>query len=94
MLRRYLLDEDAVDAFLVWWQAGIPALREKEGFTIEWAYLDRDNATFTWAISHSGDRSAFDEAEARYLALPDRAATIATAPPLKEMSVGYVERVR
>jgi len=94
MLRRYRLASGTADAFLAWWSAHIPPLREAAGFRIEWAYLDREQETFTWAITHPGDRSAFEAAEAVYAALPERVEAIAVAPPLDEASIGYPERVR
>jgi hypothetical protein len=94
MLRRYLLEEGGGDAFIAWWTAHIPALREAAGFTIEWAYLDRQQHTFTWAISYPGDIPDFKAADARYVANPDRDAALAVAPPLRDVSVGFPQRVR
>ncbi|MBL5972708.1 MAG: hypothetical protein D3X82_02745 [Candidatus Leucobacter sulfamidivorax] len=93
MLRRYLLGPGTADEFLAWWLPRIPPLRERAGFTIEWAYLDREAETFTWAISHPGDEAAFRAAEEVYTADPERAAAIAVAPPLREASVGFPERI-
>ncbi len=94
MLRRYLLAAGTADEFLSWWSSRIPALRERAGFAIEWAYLDREAETFTWAISHPGDEAAFRAAEEAYAADPERAAAIAVAPPLVDVSIGFPERVR
>ncbi|MBO1902707.1 hypothetical protein J4H92_12195 [Leucobacter weissii] len=94
MLRRYELAPGTAEEFGSWWSAHIPALRERAGFAIEWAYLDAEHEAFTWAISHPGDREAFLRAERAYEADPDRAAAIALAPPLRSAAVGFPERLR
>lgn len=94
MLRHYDLAEGTSERFLSWWSSHIPALRERGGFTIEWAYLDRDRETFTWAISYPGGEADFRRADAVYEADPEREAAIAVAPPLRRASVGFPQRVR
>lgn len=67
-LRRYAINAQRADEFLSGWAAKIPALRQASGFTIEFAYLDRENGFFTWAVSTPGDRAAFEAAEQAYYA--------------------------
>lgn len=94
MIRRYDLEPGTGERFLQWWSQSIPPLRERSGFTIEWAYLDREHEIFTWALSYPGDAEAFRSANAVYEALPEREAAIAVAPPLAGVAVGFADRVR
>lgn len=94
MLRRYTLTPGTADEFLDWWAAHIPPLREAAGFAIDAAYLDREHETFTWMLSHPGDRAAFEAADSAYAADPARAAAIAIAPPLVDATIEFPERVR
>jgi|GEM_PF-3188648 len=93
MLRRYTLAPGTADEFLAWWRSHIPALRERAGFTVEWAYLDRTGGTFTWALSHPGDESTFRAADAAYARDPRRDAALVLAPALVDVAVGFPERV-
>ena len=93
MLRRYRLAPGTVDEFMGWWTSSIPQLRAESGFTVDAAYVDREAETFTWVLSYPGDRAAFDAADALYSARPERAAAIAVAPLLIDVSVEFPERV-
>ncbi|GGH33417.1 NIPSNAP family protein [Microbacterium album] len=93
MLRRYRLADGTADEFVAWWRARILPLRAAAGFRVDWAYLDRENETFTWMVSYPGGRADFEAAEDTYSSSPERAAAIAVAPPLRDASVGYPERV-
>lgn len=73
-LRRYSLDPARIDEFGPGWGARIPALRQKYGFVIEFAYLDRAASTFVWAVSTAGDRDEFLLREAEYYASPEKEA--------------------
>ncbi|MBX3195695.1 MAG: hypothetical protein KF727_11440 [Microbacteriaceae bacterium] len=93
MLRSYLLQPAGADEFLAWWRPRIPPLRERYGFRIEFAHLDREHDRFVWALSYPGSRAAFEAADAVYSADPDRAAAMALAPPLRDSVVGFIEPV-
>lgn len=82
-LRRYKLPTDAAeqDRWVEWWRTLRPA-REQYGFTILFAYLDREAAEFVWAVSTEGD---LDAAEATYMASPERAALFAVPKPAIEI---------
>lgn len=73
-LRRYRLDPARIDEFAPGWAARIPALRTKYGFHIEFAYLDRAESTFVWAVSAPGDRDEFLRLDAAYYASPEKEA--------------------
>lgn len=93
MLRHYVLSPGTTEEFQAWWSTNIPELRKRMGFTVEWAYLDREGETFTWAITYPGDEATFRAAEEEYTAHPERAAAIAVAPPLISASVAFPERI-
>jgi hypothetical protein len=89
-LRRYQLVPEEVDAFVAWFPT-VVAAREKYGFRVEFAYLDRERNEFTWAVSHDGD---FDAVFEEYNVSPERAAAFEGQPKrVAEMQVGFVERV-
>lgn len=93
MLRHYTLTPGTADAYIEWWRTHIVPLREAWGFTVEWAYLDRESSTFTWTLSYPGDEEAFRAREAEWAVHPDRAAALAVAPPLVSATVGFPERI-
>jgi hypothetical protein len=89
-LRRYTIAEDQMDRMVAWFPSIIPA-REKYGFRIEFAYADRGNNQFVWAVSHDGD---FDAALAEYNDSPERkAAFVGFESPVTDMTVGMVDQV-
>lgn len=73
-LRRYSLDPARIDEFGPGWASRIPALRQKYGFSIEFAYLDRAASTFVWAVSTAGDHDEFLRREAEYYSSPEKEA--------------------
>lgn len=89
-LRRYELVPGEVDDFVAWFPAIIPA-REKYGFRVLFAYLDREHDEFVWAVSHDGD---FEAALETYNASPERAAVFAGQPQrVAKMYLAYVDPV-
>jgi hypothetical protein len=68
LLRRYHIKPGHWEEFMAMWLP-ITVIRQRFGFTIEFAYEDREQNIFTWAISHPGD---LDEVSARYYADPER----------------------
>lgn len=79
-LRRYELVDGVLDDFVAWFEARIVPAREAEGFTIEFAYADREVNQFVWAVSVPGDAAAFTAVEETYLASDSRAAAFAGEP--------------
>ncbi len=86
-LRRYELHQDLVEDFLVWWSERLVPARVAHGFEIEFAYIDRETAEFTWAVSVVGDADRFGSVEAGYLASPEREAAFAGTPAWTVTSV-------
>src|SRR3954451_10932033 len=72
-LRRYHLKPDLVDEFLEWWADRLRSPREAYGFTVESAYLNREAAEFTWAVSAEGDAEEFARLERLWMESPERA---------------------
>lgn len=67
-LRRYEVVEGGLDR-LVEWFPKIVSVREKYGFTVNFAYADRETNQFVWSVSHPDD---FSGAEAVYNDSPER----------------------
>jgi len=61
--RRYVLKPEMAEEFVAWYQAGVPAIRARFGFTVEWVVLDRERLAFDWLVSHPGTRDDFRAAE-------------------------------
>lgn len=95
-LRRYTLAPGKADEFLARWEAHIPALRSQFGFAIKFAYLDRENGVFVWAVAHAGDREAFLAAEKAYYDSPERARQVGGGKPdtLQRVEFGFADVVR
>lgn len=72
-LRRYNLKPDLVEDFLTWWPSRLVPARAAFGFTVESAYLNREAAEFTWAVSAEGDADEFVRLEQAWMASPERA---------------------
>lgn len=68
LLRRYFIKPGHWEDFLSMWHP-ITLIRQRFGFTIEFAFEDRELNIFTWAITYPGD---LDEVSARYYADPER----------------------
>jgi antibiotic biosynthesis monooxygenase (ABM) superfamily enzyme len=71
-LRRYNLKPHLVDDFLAWWPSVLVPARAAYGFTVESAYLNRETAEFTWAVSAEGDVDEFRRLEQAWMASPER----------------------
>ncbi len=70
-LRDYRIKPGHLDDWIAGWQNGIVPLREREGFLIVGAWVDRAHERFVWVVAYSGE-DGFASAEARYHALPER----------------------
>ena len=89
-LRRYELVSGEMDGFLEWFPR-IVAVREQYGFTVEFAYADRENNEFVWAVSHPGD---FEAAFEVFVNSPERAAAFEGQPTrVGEIHLAMVETV-
>lgn len=87
-LRRYEMVPGTMDAFLAWFPQVIP-VRAQYGFTVLFAYADRERDEFIWAVSHDGD---FEAAVAAYTDSPARAAVFKDQPErVANAHVSFVE---
>jgi hypothetical protein len=75
-MRRYEIDPALVDDWLAFFERLTP-VRAQFGFRLLSAYLDRANSEFTWIVEHD---QPFAEAEAVYMASPERATMFAGQP--------------
>ena len=92
-LRRYDVEPGRMADFLAWFPALAP-VRGQYGFRLLFAYADEVNDTFTWAVEHDGDESAFRAGEATYNASAERAEVFETFPRcIPRMEVGFVRDV-
>ncbi|MEV7340078.1 NIPSNAP family containing protein [Streptomyces sp. NPDC093544] len=90
-LRRYEIVPGELDAFVDWWRATMPALRTKAGFTIEFAYVDKDAGEFVWAVSVPGTVEDFARVDAAYRTSEDRRSVFAGLPErVAKAHVGFV----
>lgn len=75
---------------MVEWFPNIIPVREKYGFTVNFAYADRDTNQFVWSVSHPD----FEEAEKVYGNSPERTAAFeGFESPVTEMYVTMVDEV-
>lgn len=90
-LRRYdIADKAGLDRLVAWFPKLIP-VREKYGFSVDWAFADYEHLQFIWSVSHDGD---FDAAMVEYDPSPERAEAFAGFDnPITGMKVGFVDRV-
>ena len=90
-LRRYTIaDEAGLDRLVAWFPKLVP-VREKYGFTIEFAYADYENLQFVWAVSHEGD---FEAAMEIYNPSPERTEAFdGFDNPIVEMYLAFVDPV-
>lgn len=87
-LRRYEVDPERLDDLVAWFPK-IVKVREQYGFTVDFAYADRQNSQFVWAVSHPGD---YDAALAEYEKSPERAAAFeGFVSPVTKMHLAMVE---
>ncbi len=92
-LRRYELMPGVMDDFVAWFPRIVPA-REAYGFSVLFAYADRERNEFVWAVRHDGDQAAFEAAVETYNASPERAAAFEGQPPrVGAMHLAFVEDV-
>jgi hypothetical protein len=71
-LRRYDVKPHLLDEFLAWWTSTLVPARAAFGFTVESAYLNRETAEFTWAVSADGDADEFGRLEQVWMTSPER----------------------
>jgi hypothetical protein len=89
-LRRYEVAEGGLDRLVEWFPKIIP-VREKYGFTVNFAYADRETNEFVWSVSHPGDFSA---AEAEYSTSSERTEAFEGFDnPVTELHVTMVDEV-
>ncbi len=79
-LRRYKMVDGIWDDFHPWWHDNVVPVREKFGFTVDFAYRIDETDEFIWAVSVTGDADDFERAEQAYLASDDRARIFADRP--------------
>lgn len=92
--RRYKVIPERLEQFVSWWPQA-KAAREAAGFRVLFAYVNRSDNEFVWAIEHDGDLSAFEAALERFRASPERAAAFVDDPRswLAEMHEQFVDDV-
>lgn len=90
-LRRYTVADEAGLERLSAWFPNIVAVREKYGFTVDFAFADKENLQFVWSTSHPGD---FDSALEVYNDSPERTAAFeGFESPVTNMVVAMVDQV-
>jgi hypothetical protein len=75
-LRRYTIAEGRFDDFLVFWR-GLVLIREQYGYAVLFAYADRVNHQFVWAVEHP---DPLEVADPIYNASPERTEHLKTNP--------------
>ena len=90
-LRRYEIAEGRLDDMVAWFPGIIP-VREKFGYSVDFAYAVRDTNQFVWAVSYPGSVEDFEAALGEYNDSPDRAALFAGfESPVTSMHVAFVD---
>jgi hypothetical protein len=64
-LRDYRIRHGQMDAWIAGWKSAVVPLREKAGFHLIGAWVDRQNDRFIWLIGYAGDGD-FETANNRY----------------------------
>lgn len=72
-LRRYLVQPTEMDTWIEEWSREVIPLRERFGFSVEGAWVQRDENRFVWILSYDGPEG-FEAANDRYYASPARLA--------------------
>lgn len=72
-LRRYQIKPGELERFVEYWDLVVPA-RQKYGFEVLFAFVDRSANQFVWAVSHEGSDDEFDASEKRLMESPEGAA--------------------
>jgi hypothetical protein len=73
-LREYRITAGQLDRFVEEWTAQLAPLRRAIGFTTPDAWTVPDEDRFIWLLAHPGDWDAFEAADRRYFASPERKA--------------------
>jgi hypothetical protein len=73
-LRDYRIRRGELDRFVGEWQAQLAPLRRVCGFEIPNAWTVPEEDRFVWLLVHPEGWEAFEEADARYFASPERKA--------------------
>ena len=73
-LREYRITAGQLDRFVEAWSSQLAPLRRAIGFTIPGAWTVPDEDRFVWLLAHAGDWDAFEAADRRYFASPERSA--------------------
>lgn len=90
-LRRYELDPQLADEFVLWVQEDVMPIRNQFGFKAEWMYLAQDKTELTWLASLEGDEDHFKLVEAEYSASKARAhAAVKMPKALIKANVSFV----
>jgi hypothetical protein len=71
-LREYTIVAGELDRFVEEWSAHLAPLRRACGFEVPSAWTVPDDDRFVWLLVHPAGWEAFDEADARYFASPER----------------------
>lgn len=88
-LRRYVVAQGGIDEVVDFFEQ-IRALRERFGFTVEFAVADRVRSEFVWAVSHPN----WDEATREYEASPERTELFSGPPmPIESRDIRMVDLV-
>jgi hypothetical protein len=72
-LRDYRITDGELDRFIEEWRTQLAPLRQACGFTIPGVWTVEGESRFVWLLSHPDGWDAFQEADARYFASPERA---------------------
>lgn len=80
-LRRYSIKPEMFEPFVAWYFSGVPAIRARHGFTVEWTVVDRGELELLWLVSYPGTEADFRAAEAVFDASPEFLAHLAAKPP-------------
>ena len=73
-LRDYRIREGELRRFVDEWRTHLAPLRRACGFEIPAAWTIPEEHRFVWLLRHAGGWAAFEEADARYFASPERKA--------------------
>lgn len=79
-LRRYTIAENRFDDFLAFWRGLLP-IRTQYGYVVLFAFADRSNNQFVWAVEHP---DPLDVADPIYNASPERTEHLKTNPGVVE----------
>lgn len=94
-LRRYEIEPHLFDEFVDWMTSRLIPTREAAGFTVEFAYANREASEFVWAVSVDGDHERFGEVNAAYQSSPERTAAFEGVPNYATAQhADFVERIR